>query len=65
MFGLVEIIELVVKIIEEYGLKNVVVDFVMVCKGEDEVFYLEIIVSLCDVLVLKVIVVIFNLFEVS
>lgn len=64
MFGLVEIIEMVVEIIEKYNFKNVVVDFVMVCKGVDEVLYFEMNDCLCDVFVLKVLVVMLNLFEV-
>lgn len=65
MLGSVEIIELAAKTIEEYGLKNVVVDPVMVCKGEDEALHPETTVSLRDVLVPKATVVTPNLFEAS
>lgn len=37
MLGTVEIIELVARKIDEHQLKHVVIDPVMVCKGEDEV----------------------------
>ncbi|MGE1195543.1 pyridoxine/pyridoxal/pyridoxamine kinase [Priestia megaterium] len=65
MLGSVEIIELAAKTIEEYGLKNVVVDPVMVCKGEDEALHPETTASLRDVLVPKATVVTPNLFEAS
>ncbi|MQR85708.1 pyridoxine/pyridoxal/pyridoxamine kinase [Bacillus megaterium] len=65
MLGSVEIIELAAKTIEEYDLKNVVVDPVMVCKGEDEALHPETTVSLRDVLVPKATVVTPNLFEAS
>ncbi len=41
MLGSVEIIELAARKIREHGLKNVVIDPVMVCKGEDEVLFPE------------------------
>lgn len=36
MFGLIDIIKVICEVIDKYDLKNVVIDFVMVCKGEDE-----------------------------
>ncbi len=41
MLGSVEVIELAARKIKENNLKNVVVDPVMVCKGEDEVLFPE------------------------
>ncbi|MGN1400912.1 MAG: pyridoxine/pyridoxal/pyridoxamine kinase [Bacillus sp. (in: firmicutes)] len=41
MLGSVEIIELTARKIKEYNLTNVVIDPVMVCKGEDEVLFPE------------------------
>ncbi|WP_042351138.1 pyridoxine/pyridoxal/pyridoxamine kinase [Bacillus massiliigorillae] len=41
MLGSVEIIELAARKIKEYNLTNVVIDPVMVCKGEDEVLFPE------------------------
>ncbi|WP_110112688.1 pyridoxine/pyridoxal/pyridoxamine kinase [Bacillus sp. CGMCC 1.16541] len=63
MLGSVEVIELAAKTIEQHNLQNVVVDPVMVCKGEDEVLHPETTVSLRDVLVPKATVVTPNLFE--
>lgn len=63
MLGSVEIIELAAKVIDEHALKNVVIDPVMVCKGEDEVLHPETAVSLHDVLVPRATVVTPNLFE--
>lgn len=63
MLGSVEIIELAAKVIDEHALKNVVIDPVMVCKGEDEVLHPETAVSLRDVLVPRATVVTPNLFE--
>ncbi|MDT2044811.1 bifunctional hydroxymethylpyrimidine kinase/phosphomethylpyrimidine kinase [Priestia aryabhattai] len=63
MLGSVEIIELAAKTIDEHALKNVVIDPVMVCKGEDEVLHPETAVSLRDVLVPRATVVTPNLFE--
>ena len=39
MLGSVEIINLVAETIDKYNLKNIVIDPVMVCKGEDEVLH--------------------------
>ncbi|BAU26362.1 pyridoxine kinase [Aneurinibacillus soli] len=63
MLGSIEIIELVARKIEQYGLKNVVVDPVMVCKGADEALHPETNECLRDVLVPKSLVVTPNLFE--
>lgn len=63
MLGSVEIIELAAKTIDEHALKNVVIDPVMVCKGEDEVLHPETAVSLRDVLVPRATIVTPNLFE--
>ncbi len=41
MLGSVEIIELAAEKIKEHNIKNVVIDPVMVCKGEDEVLFPE------------------------
>lgn len=63
MLGSVEIIELSAKSIVENQLKNVVVDPVMVCKGEDEVLHPETTDALRSILVPKATVVTPNLFE--
>jgi pyridoxine kinase len=63
MLGSVEIIELAAETIDKHNLKNVVVDPVMVCKGEDEVLHPETAESLRDVLVPRATVVTPNLFE--
>jgi pyridoxine kinase len=63
MLGSVEIIELAAKKIDEYKLKNVVIDPVMVCKGTDEVLHPETAVALREVLVPRATVVTPNLFE--
>ncbi|PYZ93023.1 bifunctional hydroxymethylpyrimidine kinase/phosphomethylpyrimidine kinase [Salipaludibacillus keqinensis] len=63
MLGSVEIVELASKAIEENQLKNVVVDPVMVCKGEDEVLHPETTESMKELLVPKATVVTPNLFE--
>ncbi|MDZ5471737.1 pyridoxine/pyridoxal/pyridoxamine kinase [Bacillus sp. 31A1R] len=63
MLGSVEIIELAAKVIEENNLTNVVVDPVMVCKGEDEVLHPETTEALREILVPKATVVTPNLFE--
>jgi pyridoxine kinase len=63
MLGSIEIIELAARKIDELGLKNVVIDPVMVCKGEDEVLHPETAVALRDVLVPRATVVTPNLFE--
>ncbi|WP_409303316.1 pyridoxine/pyridoxal/pyridoxamine kinase [Peribacillus sp. SCS-155] len=63
MLGSVEIIELAARKIDELDLSNVVIDPVMVCKGEDEVLHPETAVALRDVLVPRATVVTPNLFE--
>lgn len=63
MLGSPEIIELAAKTISEHGLKNVVIDPVMVCKGEDEELQPENTTSLRKVLVPRATVVTPNLFE--
>lgn len=63
MLGSVEIIELAGRKIDELGLKNAVIDPVMVCKGEDEVLHPETALALRDVLVPRATVVTPNLFE--
>jgi pyridoxine kinase len=65
MLGSIEIIELTARKIEAHGLKNVVIDPVMVCKGADEALHPETNESLRDVLVPKALVVTPNLFEAS
>jgi pyridoxine kinase len=63
MLGSVEIIELVARKIDELKLDKVVIDPVMVCKGEDEVLHPETAVALRDVLVPRATIVTPNLFE--
>jgi pyridoxine kinase len=63
MLGSVEIIELAAETIDKYHLQNIVVDPVMVCKGENEVLHPETAESLREILVPKATVVTPNLFE--
>ena len=63
MLGTVEMIDLAAETIEKYGLQNVVIDPVMVCKGADEVLFPEVNAHLRDVLVPKATVVTPNLTE--
>jgi pyridoxine kinase len=63
MLGSVEIIELAAKVIDENKLDKVVIDPVMVCKGEDEVLHPETAEALREVLVPRATVVTPNLFE--
>lgn len=63
MLGSVEIVELGAKYIEKYGLKNVVIDPVMVCKGENEVLLPETVDAARDLLLPKAAIVTPNLFE--
>ncbi|MCM3714178.1 pyridoxine/pyridoxal/pyridoxamine kinase [Halalkalibacter oceani] len=63
MLGSIEIIELVARKVEQYQLKQLVVDPVMVCKGADEALNPETDACLRDVLVPKAFVVTPNLFE--
>jgi pyridoxine kinase len=63
MLGSVEIIEFIARKIDEFGIGQVVVDPVLVCKGTDEVLQPENAVALREVLVPKATVVTPNLFE--
>lgn len=63
MLGSVEIIELAARKIDEHGLDRVVIDPVMVCKGEDEVLQPENTEALRELLVPRATVVTPNLFE--
>jgi pyridoxine kinase len=63
MLGSVDIIELGAKKIDEYGLKQVVIDPVMVCKGEDEVLQPENTDAMRALLLPRALVVTPNLFE--
>lgn len=65
MLGSLEIIELAAMKIEEYQIDRVVIDPVMVCKGEDEVLHPETAEALRDVLTPRALVVTPNLFEAS
>ncbi|WP_211171233.1 pyridoxine/pyridoxal/pyridoxamine kinase [Bacillus sp. DNRA2] len=65
MLGSVEIIELAAKKIDESKMDRVVIDPVMVCKGEDEVLHPETAEALREVLVPRATVVTPNLFEAS
>jgi len=65
MLGSVEIIELAARKIIEYNLQNVVVDPVMVCKGEDEVLFPEHTVAYRNSLLPLATVTTPNLFEAS
>ncbi|AZB40974.1 bifunctional hydroxymethylpyrimidine kinase/phosphomethylpyrimidine kinase [Bacillus sp. FJAT-42376] len=63
MLPTVDIIQLAADTIKKHGLKNVVVDPVMVCKGADEVLYPELAEALRDILTPVATVVTPNLFE--
>ncbi len=63
MLSTVEVIQLAVDVIEQHHLRNVVIDPVMVCKGETDVLHPEIKEALRDQLVPKATVVTPNLFE--
>ena len=63
MLGSVEVIKLVATKIKEYQLQNVVVDPVMVCKGEDEVLFPEHTIAYREVLLPLATVTTPNLFE--
>ncbi|WP_449620128.1 pyridoxine/pyridoxal/pyridoxamine kinase [Robertmurraya sp. Marseille-Q9965] len=65
MLATVEVIDRIAKYIDEYQVKNVVIDPVMVCKGEDEVLNPENANALRDVLVPRALIVTPNLFEAS
>lgn len=63
MLGTVEIIELAAKKIDQFGLDKVVIDPVMVCKGEDEVLNPETTDAMREHLLQRATVVTPNLFE--
>lgn len=63
MLGSVEIIEEAAKLIDEHNIKNIVIDPVMVCKGEDEVLHPETADALRELLVPRATIVTPNLFE--
>ncbi|CAH2714010.1 Pyridoxine kinase [Neobacillus rhizosphaerae] len=63
MLGTVEIIELAAKVIDENKLERVVIDPVMVCKGEDEVLNPETTDAMRELLLPRALVVTPNLFE--
>lgn len=63
MLGSVEIVELGAKYIDQYGLKNVVIDPVMVCKGEDELLLPETVDAARELLLPRALVTTPNLFE--
>ncbi|MCA0151446.1 pyridoxine/pyridoxal/pyridoxamine kinase [Rossellomorea vietnamensis] len=63
MLGTVEIIELAAKKIDAFGLNKVVIDPVMVCKGEDEVLHPETTYAMREHLLQRATVVTPNLFE--
>lgn len=63
MLGSVDIIELGAKKIDEHGLNHVVIDPVMVCKGDDEVLQPENTEAMRDLLLPRATIVTPNLFE--
>jgi len=63
MLGTVEIIELAARKMDENHLKNIVIDPVMICKGEDEVLNPETAESMRELLLPRATVVTPNLFE--
>ncbi|MFF2447317.1 pyridoxine/pyridoxal/pyridoxamine kinase [Neobacillus sp. NPDC058068] len=63
MLGTVEIIELAAKVIDENKLERVVIDPVMVCKGEDEALHPETTDAMRELLLPRALVVTPNLFE--
>ncbi|WP_251551717.1 pyridoxine/pyridoxal/pyridoxamine kinase [Neobacillus muris] len=63
MLGTVDIIELTARKIDEHKLERVVIDPVMVCKGEDEVLNPETADAMRELLVPRALVVTPNLFE--
>lgn len=65
MLGSVEIVQLGAKYIDQYNLKNVVIDPVMVCKGEDEVLLPETVDASRELLLPRALVTTPNLFEAS
>lgn len=65
MLTSVDVIERTAKLIDENGFKNVVIDPVMVCKGDDQVLNPETANALRELLVPRALVVTPNLFEAS
>lgn len=65
MLGSVEVIERIAEAIDEHKMKNVVIDPVMVCKGEDEVLNPHTRDALRNLLVPRALIVTPNLFEAS
>ncbi|WAA09612.1 pyridoxine/pyridoxal/pyridoxamine kinase [Fervidibacillus albus] len=63
MLGTVEIVELGAKHIDQYQLNNVVIDPVMVCKGEDEVLLPETVDASRELLLPRALITTPNLFE--
>ncbi len=63
MLASAEVIALVAKKIDQYNLKNVVIDPVLVCKGTDEVLHPETAIALAEVLAPRATVITPNLFE--
>lgn len=65
MLGTVEIISLVARKLDEYPVKNIVIDPVMVCKGTDEVLHPESTVAISEQLAPRATVITPNVFEAS
>ncbi|NMC31499.1 MAG: pyridoxine/pyridoxal/pyridoxamine kinase [Veillonellaceae bacterium] len=65
MLGTVEIISLVARKLDEYPVKNIVIDPVMVCKGTDEVLHPESAVAISELLAPRATVITPNVFEAS
>ncbi|WP_163652117.1 pyridoxine/pyridoxal/pyridoxamine kinase [Listeria sp. PSOL-1] len=63
MLGSIDIIKATREVIDQYDLKNVVIDPVMVCKGEDELIQPENATAIRDLLLPKAIITTPNLFE--
>ena len=63
MLGSIEIIELLTETIDQYHLQNVVIDPVMVCKGESEVLQPENGIAIRELLLPRATIVTPNLFE--
>lgn len=63
MLGSVAIVEVIAKAIDDYGLEKIVIDPVMVCKGEDEVLLPETVDATRDLLLPRALVTTPNLFE--
>ena len=65
MLGTVEIISLVARKLDEFPVKNVVIDPVMICKGTDEVLHPESAVAISQQLAPRATVITPNVFEAS